>query len=139
VGSGIVNHSAWFAEAGPAAAGIFGTVAGPDLKTLSSASAFVAKYQRTYKIDPLPYSGYAYDSAMIEIAAIKAIIASGQPVTREAIRARVAATSYTGVTGTIAFDANGDDTGNPIFSVWAVLPTAPTEWSLEQNIEARST
>jgi branched-chain amino acid transport system substrate-binding protein len=134
VGSGIVNHSAWFSEAGAAAAGIFGTVAGPDLKTLSAAAAFVAKYQNTYKIDPLPYSAYAYDGAMIEISAMKAIIASGQPVTRVAIRARVAATSYTGVTGTIAFDANGDNTGNKIFSIWAVLPTAPTKWSLEQNV-----
>jgi branched-chain amino acid transport system substrate-binding protein len=138
VGSGMVNHSSWFSEAGPAAAGIFGTVAGPDLKTLSAAAAFVAKYQKTYNIDPLPYSAYGYDGAMIEISAMKAIIASGQPVTREAIRARVATASYTGVAGKITFDANGDNIGSKIFSIWAVLPTAPTKWSLEQNVDASS-
>jgi ABC-type branched-subunit amino acid transport system substrate-binding protein len=98
----------------------------------------VAKYQNTFKIDPLPYSAYAYDAAMIEISAIKAIIASGQPVTREAIRAKVAATSYTGMAGRIAFDANGDNSGSKIFSIWAVLPTAPTKWSLEQNVDPSS-
>ena len=136
VGDGFVNNSSWFSEAGAAAAGTFGAVAGPDLKTLSAASTFVAKYRGAYKADPLPYGAFAYDAAMIEITVMKAIIASGQPVTREAIRARVATTAYTGVTGTIAFDVNGDNSGSKIFSIWAVLPTAPTTWSLEQNVDA---
>jgi branched-chain amino acid transport system substrate-binding protein len=137
VGSGIVNHSSWFSEAGTAAAGIFGTVAGPDLKTLSSASTFVAQYRSAFKTDPLPYSAFAFDSAMMVISAIKAIIASGQSVTREAIRARIAASSYTGAAGRITFDAHGDNTGSNVFSVWAVLPTSATKWSLEQNVDAR--
>lgn len=136
VGDTVVNQSSWFSEAGTAAAGIFGTVAAPDLKTLSSASTFVAQYRNAFKSDPLPYSAYAYDSAMMAISAMKAIIASGQPVTREAIRARIAARSYAGVTGTITFDANGDNAGSKFFSVWAVLPTAATTWSLEQNVDA---
>jgi branched-chain amino acid transport system substrate-binding protein len=136
VGSGIVNHSSWFSEAGAAAAGIFGTVAGPDLKTLSPASTFVAKYRNAFKADPLPYSAFAYDGAMMVISAMKALIATGQPVTREAIRARIAGSSYTGVAGTITFDANGDNTGSKVFSIWAVLPTSATKWSLEQNVDA---
>ena len=136
VGSGIVNHNSWFTEAGPAASGIFGTVAGPDLKTLSAASAFVAMYRNTYKTDPLPYSALAYDGAMLEITAMRALIAAGQPVTREAIRARIAAKSYTGVAGKMTFDGYGDNTGSKIFSIWAVLPTAANQWSLEQNVDA---
>lgn len=139
VGDGFVNNSSWFSEAGAAASGTFGAVAGPDLKTLSAASTFVAKYQDAYKAAPLPYGAMAYDGAMIEITAMKALIASGQSVTREAIRARVAANSYTGVTGKITFDANGDNSGSKIFSIWAVLPTAATKWSLEQNVDASST
>ncbi len=136
VGDAMVNQSSWFSEAGTAAGGIFGTVAGPDLKTLSSASTFAANYRNAFKTDPLPYSAYAYDSTMKVISAMKAIIASGRPVTREAIRARIANSSYAGVTGTIAFDANGDNAGSKAFSVWAVLPTAATTWSLEQNVDA---
>ncbi len=138
VGDGFVNNSAWFTEAGGAAAGTFGAVAGPDLTTLSSAATFVEDYRTAYKVDPLPYGAFAYDAAMIEISAIKALIASGQPVTRAAIRDRVAVTSYAGVTGTITFDANGDNAGSKIFSIWAVLPTAPDRWSLEQNVDASS-
>jgi len=136
VGDAMVNQSSWFSEAGTAAAGIFGTVAGPELKTLSSASTFVAKYRNAFKTDPLPYSAYAYDSVMMIISAMKATIASGQPVTRESIRARIAASSYTGVTGTTTFDADGDNAGSKAFSIWAVLPTSATTWSLEQNVDA---
>jgi branched-chain amino acid transport system substrate-binding protein len=136
VGSGIVNHSSWFSEAGAAAGGIFGTVAGPDLRTLSSASTFVTHYRNAFKTDPLPYSAFAYDGAMMVISAMKALIASGQPVTREAIRARIARSSYTGAAGTITFDANGDNTGSKVFSIWAVLPTSASKWSLEQNVDA---
>lgn len=138
VGDGVADNSDWFNEAGAAAVGIFGTVAAPDLTKLTSASAFVSDYQSHFGAAPYPYSAIAYDAANIEIQAIKNLIAAGKPVNRLSVRDQVASISYKGVTGTISFDSNGDNSGTKYFSVWAVLPASPTTWTLEQNVDASS-
>jgi hypothetical protein len=55
---------------------------------------------------------------MDEIAAIKTQIAAGTPVTRAAVLAHIASTTYNGATGTLAFDAHGDPRTPPAFQLY---------------------
>lgn len=96
-----------------------GLLAATDLSVLPHAGTFISPYQSTYANQPLvPESALAYDAAMDEITAIKAALAAGKPATRAAVLAAVASGKYTGITGTLAFNANGDATPPPGFSVY---------------------
>ncbi|MFI5273293.1 MAG: branched-chain amino acid ABC transporter substrate-binding protein [Ktedonobacterales bacterium] len=136
-GDGIADDPGFITTAGKAAIGTIGTVAAPDTSALksSAATAFVQAYTAAFPGKPLlPYSAQAYDAAMIEITAIKNLISSGKTVTRAAIREQVAGLSYTGVTGTISFDPNGDNSGSKVFSVYAVDQTG--KWVFQQEVNA---
>jgi branched-chain amino acid transport system substrate-binding protein len=122
-GDGIADDPAWLTTAGAAAVNTYGTVAAPDISGLTSAVAtkFIGDYKAAFPgKDLLPYSASAYDAAMIEITAIKNLIKAGKTVTRAAVRDEVAGISYDGVTGHISFDANGDNAGAKVFSVYSV-------------------
>jgi len=122
-GDGIADDPAWLTTAGAAAVNTYGTVAAPDISGLTSATAqsFITAYKAAFPgKDLLPYSAAAYDAAMIEITAIKNLIKAGKDVTRSAVRDEVAGISYDGVTGHLAFDANGDNSGQKVFSVYGV-------------------
>ncbi|HEY1390286.1 MAG TPA: branched-chain amino acid ABC transporter substrate-binding protein [Ktedonobacterales bacterium] len=122
-GDGIADDPAWITTAGSAAVNTYGTVAAPDISGLTSATAqsFITAYKAAFPgKDLLPYSAAAYDAAMIEITAIKNLIKAGKTVTRSAVRDEVAGISYDGVTGHISFDANGDNSGQKVFSVYGV-------------------
>ena len=122
-GDGIADDPAWLTTAGAAAVNTYGTVAAPDISGLTSAVAqkFITDYKAAFPgKDLLPYSASAYDAAMIEITALKNLIKAGKTVTRAAVRDEVAGISYDGVTGHIAFDANGDNAGQKVFSVYGV-------------------
>jgi branched-chain amino acid transport system substrate-binding protein len=117
----IANHPGWSAAVGvvPAAASTAALLPAPDLTALPSATRFVAAYHAAFPRQALlPQSALAYDAAMDEIAAIKALIKSGKTVTRAAVRAVVAAAKYPGITGTLAFDQNGDDATPLGFSLY---------------------
>ena len=103
----------------PASAYTTALLPAQDLSKLTAAKDFVTAYQSAFAgKDLLPESALAYDAAMDEIAAIKAIVASGKPVTRAAVLTAVAAAKYTGVTGAIAFDKNGDNTTPISYSLY---------------------
>ena len=122
-GDGIADDPAWLTTAGAAAVNTYGTVAAPDISGLTStvAQKFISDYKAAFPgKDLLPYSASAYDAAMIEITAIKSLIKDGKDVTRAAVRDEVAGASYDGVTGHITFDANGDNSGQKVFSVYSV-------------------
>jgi branched-chain amino acid transport system substrate-binding protein len=128
-GDGIAGDPAWVTTAGASAAGnTYGTVAAPDTSQLTSAaaSAFKSAYNSFVagKTDGqlAPYSAMTYDVANIEIQAIKNVINAGKPVTRANVRDAVAAISYSGLTGDISFDANGDNAGQKVFSVYYIAP-----------------
>jgi serine/threonine protein kinase/ABC-type branched-subunit amino acid transport system substrate-binding protein len=110
-GDGIADDPAWISIAGSAAANTYATVAAPDPSQVPQ--SFVSDYNQYVAGKPnntlSPNSAMAYDAAMIEIKALKAVIAAGGSVTRELVRDQVATTSYSGVTGAIAFDSNGDN------------------------------
>ena len=117
----IADDPSWSATIGvvPASAYTTAILAAPDLSTLSNAKAFTSAYQSAYSNqDLLPESALAYDAAMDEITAIKSLLTAGKSVTRASVLAAVAAAKYPGVTGTLAFDANGDTTTPLSYSVY---------------------
>jgi branched-chain amino acid transport system substrate-binding protein len=121
-GDGIADDPGFVTAAGAAAANTYGSVAAPDNSQFTSgpAAAFVTAYKAAFPgKDLLPYSAMAYDATMIEI---------------KAIRDQIASISYTGVTGTISFDANGDNAGTKVFSIYGVDSTGM--WTFKQQINA---
>jgi branched-chain amino acid transport system substrate-binding protein len=131
-GDGIAQDPAWFTAAGAGAVNAYGSVMAPDTSTFTSGAAatFLAQYKAAFPgKDITPYTAMAYDSAMIEITVIKSLIASGKAITRENVRAGVQSISYTGVTGNISFDANGDNAGQRVYSIYGVTAAAPTTWT----------
>jgi branched-chain amino acid transport system substrate-binding protein len=108
--------------AGAAAAeGDFATSVGLPIDKLPKGQEFSAAYKALYPNDPIAaYDAYAYDATKVIIDAVLAVAkdktAAGvlTPEGRDAVIAAVAATKTTGVTGEIAFDANGDTTNKAI-------------------------
>ncbi len=136
-GDGIADDPAWIQGAGAASIDTFGSVAAPDISGLTSGAgqAFISAYTAKFGSAPLPYSAQAYDAAQIEIQAISAVINAGNAPTAANVCAQVAKTQYTGVTGTISFDANGDNSGVRVFSIYAILPSATPAWSFVQEVQ----
>ncbi len=139
-GDGIADDPGWLQTAGSAAVNTYGTVAAPDPSSLTSADAQAFKSAYTSFVagksdnDLLPYSAQAYAAAMIEINAIKGIIKSGKAPTREAVRDAIASGSFDTVIGTITFDANGDNSGEKVFSIYTVDSTG--KWVFSKSVTA---
>lgn len=70
-----------------------------------TARKFVREYERRYGQAPGPYSAYEYDAVRI---AARAIEAAGSTRPADVVAALRRVRGYKGVTGEIAFDANGD-------------------------------
>jgi branched-chain amino acid transport system substrate-binding protein len=131
-GDGIAQDPSWFSAAGSAAVNSYGSVMAPDTSQFTSSTQ--TKFLNDYKAafpgkDITPYTAMSYDAAMIEIQAIKNVIAAGKQVNRENVRAAVQSISYSGVTGQISFDQNGDNAGNKVYSIYGVTTAAPTTWA----------
>lgn len=119
----IANNPSWATTVGvvPAAAYTTAILPAPDLSALTTPDAkrFTSAYAAAYPgNDLLPQSALAYDAAMDEINAIKSLISTGKPLTRAGVLAAVASAKYAGVTGTVAFDANGDSTAPLGFALY---------------------
>ncbi|HEV7126944.1 MAG TPA: branched-chain amino acid ABC transporter substrate-binding protein [Ktedonobacterales bacterium] len=124
--SGIAGDPAFIQAAGAAAAGTQATLATPDLSALTSeaASQFTTAYAGRFSGQPVAVSALAYDATQVEIAAINAVIISGNTPTRTNVLAQITRTSYAGLIGPISFDANGDNVGSRIVSVYVVQAQA---------------
>ena len=108
----IADNPSWSANVGVTPAAGYTTALLPhaDLSTLPGAKGFLSAFQTAYPNETaLPQTALAYDAAMIEITAISASLKTGKPVTRASVLGLVASTKYPGVTGTIAFTADGDN------------------------------
>jgi branched-chain amino acid transport system substrate-binding protein len=117
----IADDPGWSAAVGlpAAAANTAAILPAQDLSALPNAKRFVADYQAAYPDqDLIPQSALAYDAAMDEIAAIKSLVTAGKPITRAAVLSAVTTTKYTGVTGTLTFDQNGDSTTPAGFALY---------------------
>jgi branched-chain amino acid transport system substrate-binding protein len=131
-GDGIANDPVWLSEAQAGAGDTYGTTTVPDVSVLASprAHAFVAAYE-TYVADKpdntlSPYSVMAYDAANALIQALTLAVehGAGRPLasfrTQTGQSLATSSYQYAGITGDISFDENGDDSGQRIFSVYAV-------------------
>ena len=139
-GDGIADDPGFITTAGAAASeNTYGTVAAPDNSqlTTSNDAAFASAYNAYVagKTDNtlLPYSYMAYDVANIEIQAITNVIKAGKTVNRANVRDAVASIHYSGLTGDISFDANGDNSGPKVFSVYEVDTTQAWVFKTQVN------
>jgi branched-chain amino acid transport system substrate-binding protein len=119
-GDALAGDPAFVAQAGQAANGTFASAPVRDLSTFTSGAAatFIRDYHARYPGQGLsPYCPDAYDAAMMLIQAIKYLITAGKEVTRAAVLDQIQNIQYTGVTGAISFDKNGD-IAHGVFSMY---------------------
>ncbi len=133
-GDGIAQDPTCTTTAGQNAVGIFATVASVNPDQVPAAASTIAAFKAAYPngADYGSYTMVAYDCAGVLVAAIDSAIKAnnGNMPTRDAVRAAVAATSgYAGVTGTIGFNAAGDNSAE-IVSLYEDKSTDPTaQWA----------
>ena len=138
-GDGIADDPSFLTTAGSAAGNTFGSVAAPDTSTLTTAAdtAFKSAYTSYVAGMPnnqlLPYSTMSYDVANIEIQAITSVINSGKSVTRANVLSAVSSIHYSGLTGNISFNAQGDNAGQKVFSIYEVDPTT-NMWTFKTQV-----
>jgi branched-chain amino acid transport system substrate-binding protein len=96
--------------AGDAAGILTCSMAGEAVEKLAKGEEFKQKYKAKFNADVQVYSPYSYDAVYVVADAIK----RAGKADRAAITAALPATSYAGVTGTIAFDEKGDIKGGAI-------------------------
>lgn len=121
--------------AGDAAAeGDFCTSVGYPIDQLPKGADFKAAFEAAYPGEAIAaYDAYSYDAANVIIEAVKKVAADlgAAKVTtlegKKAIIAAVAATNMEGVTGAVAFDANGDTT-NKVITLYTVKAGAWTAY-----------
>ncbi|MEX3693145.1 branched-chain amino acid ABC transporter substrate-binding protein [Paraburkholderia sp. BR14263] len=77
---------------------------GQPLGTLPKGRGFEAKFKQKYGIDMLAYAPFAYDAAWVAITAME----KAGSATPAQFNAALKATNYDGITGKIAFNAQGD-------------------------------
>jgi len=97
------------------------TTVGLPLDQLPNSQAFAAAYEAEFPNEKIgAYDAYSYDAANVLVQAIlkvakeQGVDALQTPAGRDAAIAAVAATDMDGVTGKVAFDANGDTTNKAI-------------------------
>jgi branched-chain amino acid transport system substrate-binding protein len=90
--------------AGDAATILHCSMAGEAVEKLAKGEEFKAKYKAEFNQDVQIYSPYSYDAVYVIADAAK----RAGKADRAAITAAMPATSYPGLTGTIAFDEKGD-------------------------------
>jgi branched-chain amino acid transport system substrate-binding protein len=130
VGNGDALKPDWISRAtNVAAVGTFATLPAPDESVMTSSADmdFITAYHAAFPGENIsPYAFLGYDCAMLEIAAIKQLIQSGKAVTRSNVRDTMAHIQYKGITGMVAFDANGDNISPKAISVYGITDTSGT-------------
>lgn len=134
--AGVVADDPGWADAVGAAvlsANITAILPAPTLTTMPGSQSFEAEYQSAYPGETVTSeAALAYDAAMVEITAIKSVIAARSTPTRGAVLAAIATGNYTGVSGKLAFDKNGDPASAPTFSVYTC--DIKGAWTYQTNI-----
>jgi branched-chain amino acid transport system substrate-binding protein len=113
----------------------------PDASKLPTATTFYTDFKSTYNEDGTesPYTPYGFDSMNALIAAIKAVLLAngGQPPSdaqtfRDDVVQQLHSLNYSGATGTLAFDKNGDPT-HPGFSLYTI---SGSKWAPKELLTA---
>ena len=107
-GDGVLAPEMLTAVGFPAAEGWYATNASPHTTENPKANAFVTRYTKQFGTTPDDYAICAYDGALVIIAAIKKVAASGKPVTRAAVRDAIQSADVKTLQGTVSFDKYGD-------------------------------
>jgi len=108
------------------------TVAGP-VNVYPAAKTFAEEYKAKYGKNPEPFGAQAYDSAAIIIKAIEAAAKSGMP-TRDSVTAAIHNVKYSGVTGAVEFNKNGDPI-KALYFVLQVVSDDPAKWGDNKVVE----
>jgi branched-chain amino acid transport system substrate-binding protein len=103
----------------PAAQGWYATIAAPNVLENPDAAPVIARFVKKYGQQPDNYSITAYDAALVILDAIKRVTASGQEITRAAVRNAIQDAHVKTLQGEISFDANGD-ISNRVISVFQI-------------------
>lgn len=123
-GDGITSDPLFLQTAGADANNTYATSLGPDPSTFAHTS-FAHDYQASYGTQPDHRSAGAYDAAMILITALQSALKTG-PANLASLRSAVLDKvmnpdqPYHGLTGTITFDSNGDNTAKRLFTVYGI-------------------
>ena len=111
--------------AGKAVVGMNYTSAAGPASALPKAKAFVDEFKKKFGKNPEPYAAEAYDAATIALKAIEEAAKSGQePPARTSPRPS-ARPSSPGITGEIAFDAQGRPPEGPVLRPARSRATTP--------------
>ena len=101
-GDGVVGPAMLTAVGYPANEGWYGTIASPHVVGDQKAQQFVDAYFKKYDKAADDYAITAYDAALVLIDAIKRVAASGQPVTREAVRDAIQSSNVPTIQGVVS-------------------------------------
>jgi branched-chain amino acid transport system substrate-binding protein len=115
LGGGAVADSVFTQVAGSSAEGALAWEYGRPLSELPRGTEFADKYKEKYGTENLTYSPFAYDATWLAIEAMKNTGSTRPATFAPAIRAA----DFTGITGKIAFDSNGDQK-NPVSTLYQV-------------------
>lgn len=123
-GDGITSDPLFLQNADAGANNTYATSLGPDPSTFAH-TPFAHAYQASYGVQPDHRSAGAYDAAMILITALQSALKTGSAnlaSLRSAVLDNVMHPDqpYHGLTGTITFDSNGDNTAKRLFTVYSI-------------------
>lgn len=107
-GDGVMGATFLSGAGFPAVEGWYVTIAAPHMVGDEKAAEFVKAYTGRWGIAPDDYSITAYDAALVIIDAVKRVVASHKPLTRDAVREAIQTAKVPTIQGVISFDANGD-------------------------------
>jgi branched-chain amino acid transport system substrate-binding protein len=92
----------------PAIQGWYATSAATHVLDDPAMQPWVKRYQTVMNQNPADYTVTYYDAVQVILDAIRRVAASGQPLTRDAVRAAMLSTHLKLLQGEVSFDANGD-------------------------------
>jgi branched-chain amino acid transport system substrate-binding protein len=120
--------------AGKATVGMYYTSVSGPVTVYPKAKAFAEQFKKKFGKNPEPFSANAYDATGIMIKAMENVVASGKPLTREAISDAIRGVKYDGVTGTFEFDSKGDPKKS-LYFVLQVVSDDPAKWGENKEVE----
>jgi len=109
------------------------SVAGP-VSVYPKAKQFAEEYKKKFNKNPEPFAAQAYDSTAIAIKAIEAVTKGGKAPTRDAVTAAIRDVRYSGITGSVEFDAKGDPK-TALYFVLQVASDDPQKWGDNKEVK----
>jgi len=107
IGGEMIMSADYITLAGSGTEGDIATNLGLPIEEQPRGLEFLDKFRAKYNREPELYDTYSYDSAMI---IGQAVLENYTNISREAVGSAIRNISYSGVTGSISFDAKGDNT-----------------------------